>query len=279
MADIKHILVASDLTDGSHRALVRAVQLKQATAAALTLLHVAEPGLAEELAESRRSAALAALRSHMTQASQEELRRVVIEVLTGTPAATILGEAEAQGTDLIVLGEPRKQRMKELFVGTTAERVIRQSERPVLVVKGQPDKAYQRVLVAFDLSQAAERVLDTTLALAPLAEFRLVHARRNSSGRVPEGMEEKGANERARSLLEDAARRAGARSAYPHTKLAVDMVEGPPAAVIANTAAAFGADLLAMGTHGRGRVRTALFGSVAQELVATSSCDVLVTRP
>jgi nucleotide-binding universal stress UspA family protein len=49
--------------------------------------------------------------------------------------------------------------------------------------------------------------------------------------------------------------------------------------VIAKALESFGADLLAMGTHSRGRLERAFFGSVAQQLVATSSCDVLVAPP
>jgi nucleotide-binding universal stress UspA family protein len=263
-------LVASDLTDRSCLALGRAIRLKRASAAALTLLHVIEPGLTEELEHNRRAAARATLEAHLSQASHEELRRVVIEVLVGDPVATIVAESEARGADLIVLGEPAKRRLKELFVGTTAERVVRNSQRPVVVVKTQSDGPYQRVVVAFDLSEAAERVLDTALSLAPHAQFRLVHA----SG--PGGAEER---ERTRGHLDDVAKRARDRSAYPSARVALEVVEGHPASVVANARAAFDADLLAMGTHGRGRLQTAFLGSVAQELAATSACDVLVTRP
>jgi nucleotide-binding universal stress UspA family protein len=267
MTEIKHILVASDLTDRSCLALGRAIQLKRASAAALTLLHVIEPGLTEELEHNRRATARATLETHLSQASHEELRRVIIEVLVGNPVSTIVAEAEARGADLIVLGEPPKRRLKELFVGTTAERVVRNSQRPVLVVKTQSDGPYQRVVVAFDLSEAAERVLDTALSLAPHAQFRLVHA----SG--------PGGAERTRGHLDDATKQVRDRSAYPSARVALEVVEGHPASVVANARAAFDADLLATGTHGRGRLQTAFLGSVAQELAATSACDILVTRP
>jgi nucleotide-binding universal stress UspA family protein len=151
MTEIKHILVASDLIDRSCLALGRAIQLKRASAAALTLLHVIKPGLTEELEHNRRAAARATLETHLSQASHEELRRVIIEVLVGDPVSTIVAGAEARGADLIVLGEPAKRRLKELFVGTTAERVVRDSQRPVLVVKTQSDgpEREHRVVVQF----------------------------------------------------------------------------------------------------------------------------------
>jgi len=121
----------------------------------LTLLHVVEPGLAPELTQRRRAESIAILEARMLDVSEGSLRHVVIEALIGDPFATIVGEAEARNADLIVLGEPGKQRLKDLFVGTTTERVIRHSERPVLVVKEASAEAYRRVLVAFDLSEGA----------------------------------------------------------------------------------------------------------------------------
>src|SRR5262249_25093660 len=157
------ILLASDLTERSRCALIRAVQLKRATAAGLTLLHVAEPGLTGELARSRQAAAMTTMETHFSDVSAGKLRRVVFKVLVGDPVAAIVEEAEWASADLVVLGEPGKHRIKELFAGTTAERVIRHSRRPVLVAKVRSDQPYRRVVIAFDRSEAAQRALATAL--------------------------------------------------------------------------------------------------------------------
>ena len=41
----------------------------------------------------------------------------------------------------------------------------------------------------------------------------------------------------------------------------------------------FQPDLLAMGTHARSSLGTALVGSLARDLLTEASCDVLVARP
>jgi len=274
MTQMLQILLASDLTERSRCALVRAVQLKQATAAGLTLLHVAEPGLTGELAKSREEAATATLKAHLSDVSTGKLRRVLIKVAVGDPVAAIVAEAESRDADLVVLGQPGKHRIKELFAGTTAERVIRYSRRPVLVAKVTSDQPYQRVVIAFDRSEAAERALATALALAPRAEFHLVYA--SQSPKAGRGEEEA---ERMQIVLENAAKQVTRRSLYRHTRLTMKVRAGAPVHTITNALQAFDADLLAMGTHGRGRLQTALFGSVAQELLAASPCDVLLTRP
>jgi len=274
MTQILQILLASDLTERSRCALVRAVELKRATAAGLTLLHVAEPGLRGELAKSGEAAAMATMEAHLSDASKGKLRRVLIKVGVGDPVAAIVAEAESRDADLVVLGQPGKHRIKELFAGTTAERVIRYSRRPVLVAKVPSNRPYQRVVIAFDRSEAAQRALATALALAPRAEFYLVHA--SQSPEAGRGKEEA---ERVEVLLENAAKQVTRRSLYRHTRLTIEVREGAPVHTITSALQAFDADLLAMGTHGRGRLQTALFGSVAQELLAVSPCDVLVTQP
>jgi nucleotide-binding universal stress UspA family protein len=53
---------------------------------------------------------------------------------------------------------------------------------------------------------------------------------------------------------------------------------GPIAGTIVERAAAIGADMIVMGTHGRGGVVHLLMGSVAERVVRTARCPVLTTR-
>jgi nucleotide-binding universal stress UspA family protein len=57
-----------------------------------------------------------------------------------------------------------------------------------------------------------------------------------------------------------------------------DVVFGPIAPTIVERAAQIGADLIVMGTHGRGGVAHLLMGSVAERVVRTAGCPVLTTR-
>jgi nucleotide-binding universal stress UspA family protein len=54
---------------------------------------------------------------------------------------------------------------------------------------------------------------------------------------------------------------------------------GDPAREIADAARALDVDLITTTTHGRGRLRHALFGSTAEEIITESPCSVLVVRP
>ena len=57
MANIKHILVATDLSDRSERACERGIRLARERAATVDLLHVVEGGLKAQVQERRRALA------------------------------------------------------------------------------------------------------------------------------------------------------------------------------------------------------------------------------
>ena len=55
-------------------------------------------------------------------------------------------------------------------------------------------------------------------------------------------------------------------------------LEGPPAEAIVELAGQIGTDLIAMTTHGRGRLKRIFLGSVADAIVRHASCPVLLVR-
>ncbi len=57
-----------------------------------------------------------------------------IEVMVGTASQAIIGTAIAKNSTLIVLGKKGRSFIKDLLLGSTAERVIRDSKLPVLLV-------------------------------------------------------------------------------------------------------------------------------------------------
>lgn len=79
-------------------------------------------------------------------------------------------------------------------------------------------------------------------------------------------------HEHAEQVLTEAV--TAALAAHPGATVAGEAVEGRPATVL--TAAARGADLLVLGSHGHSRLRHAVLGSVAEECVRLATCPVVV---
>lgn len=62
------------------------------------------------------------------------------------------------------------------------------------------------------------------------------------------------------------------------SRVAVETRVGAPAASIAEAARHYGADLIVMATHGRSGLSHIIAGSVAEDVLRTASCPVLVLR-
>jgi universal stress protein E len=61
--------------------------------------------------------------------------------------------------DLIVMGAHRKELLRDIFVGTTIERVIRTGSHPVLMVNSEVEQSYSNVLAAVDMSEPSARAI------------------------------------------------------------------------------------------------------------------------
>jgi nucleotide-binding universal stress UspA family protein len=80
--------------------------------------------------------------------------------------------------------------------------------------------------------------------------------------------------EDAESLVQAAVARV--KESYPRVPCSGKAVEGHPAAVLLAEAKA--ADLIVLGSHGRGEFASLLLGSVAQQVIHNAPCPVVVVR-
>jgi nucleotide-binding universal stress UspA family protein len=289
------ILVASDLSARARRALARARQLATQHGAALTALTVvAGVGAAASLRESARlspglratilKGATAALRRQLGGRAAERAPHIATLATIGTPFVEIIRQARKRDAGLIVLGAHGGGFLRELLFGTTAERVIRKGDRPVLVVKRASVRPYRHVLVAVDFSETSRRALVAAAQLAPHARFQLLHAYEVS---YEARLRAAGAREaeirrlhdhyrdKARAQLEELIEASG----LDRARVSASLRRGHPAAVIRRALAVDRVDLVAIGTHGLAGLRYILLGSVAEHVLREAPSDVLVVRP
>lgn len=83
--------------------------------------------------------------------------------------------AEELHADLVVTGS-RGADFGHRLVGSVAERVVRMSLRPVLLVRRAPRTPYRRILVPVDFSIWSELSIHTALRVVPGAHLVLLHA-------------------------------------------------------------------------------------------------------
>ena len=179
MSILKRIVAGTDLSWYAGRAETRAAMLaRELGSESLDLLHVIG------------NLALESLRHLATQTPQETEQRVIDSarkqidetahqlaekhgipvtptLAIGRAHVDIVRHAESIDAGMVVLGAHGGSFLRELFLGSTAEKVLRKHSRPVLIVKREPQGPYQLVLVQVDFSEASRLVLELALRIAP----------------------------------------------------------------------------------------------------------------
>lgn len=280
---MKNILMATDLSARSDRALERALRLASDHGAALTLVHVIDEDLPASIADAQETAAKQAIQTHVGTLTADNGPSVSIEVVFGRPHVDILGISEKAEAEMIVLGMHREDAFKDMFHGTTVERIIRAGDRPVLLVKDRVSGPYRRIMVGVDFSVYSRRAVEFAVRFAPSAEFHLVHAydvpfKGFLFGQDTRRQVSKQHQMQFQQMIDEEMGTFLASLEVKEPKLQRVMQEGLPQEVIHRQIGRIEPDLLVIGTHGRTGVAHAVLGSVADDLLRSPPCDVLAVK-
>jgi nucleotide-binding universal stress UspA family protein len=280
---MRKFLTATDLSARSDRALERAVMLANDHNARLTILHVVDEDLPSTLADSQKDTAKEGIEQHVNSLTVAGSLNVSIKIILGKAYINILEMSDKMGAELIVLGMHREDALRDMFRGTTAERVIRGSRVPVLLVKDRPDNPYRRIMVGVDFSVYSRRAVEFAMGLVPSGEFHLVHAydtpfRGFLYGHDTQRQIREQHHIQLRKMVEE--EMAGLLRRFESSGSAIERVmeEGPVRDVIHRQVKRLKPDLLVVGTHGRIGVAHALLGSLAEDFLSQPPCDVLAVR-
>jgi nucleotide-binding universal stress UspA family protein len=197
-----------------------------------------------------------------------------VDVRVG-PAARVLAETAAErDAGLIVLGGKRHHALGRWFGGSTAHRTVRLSEVPVLITTESAARV-ERILAAVDLSQAAAPTIAAAERYAGVFGARLLvmHAIEDVPFAVeyPALLDPVALERRVTRALEDSV---WPLITSPETERVVR--HGAPKPQIEAEVASWGAQLVVVGSHGRGWVDRVLLGSVAESLITSLPASLLV---
>ena len=293
-ARFNSVLVPLDLTPASDRALGRLSLLPLAEDARVTLLHVVPRSLsAGDQRKATRDATriLAGEARHMTK-SLPRNARIEPLVKLGAVAREIGACATKVRAELIVVGRGGARILRESFLGSTAERIVRQARLPVLVVRLPPRASYRRPALALDLDQVAHQVVRLSLQILPpprpgVAVFHAFNIPRQGMSYPSLSQDEAAevkdefrlkASEELAELLATALARA---NVPPEDALAwtTHVWYGSPRMVVRTALRRIEPDLLALGSRGYSGAAYAFLGTVAGDLLRAAKCDVLVVPP
>jgi nucleotide-binding universal stress UspA family protein len=275
---ISRIVAATDLSARGERAVGRALRLRRRFGAQLTVLHVVEDELPERIAARRAEEARELIDGQLrARGEPPDLEATAVEVAFGTGYAAVIQRAQALGAGLTVLGSHRENTWRDLFLGSTIERVLRQGDTPVLTVKHEPAAEYARVLVAVDFSVYSRLALEFACRLVPDGEFLVLHAYDLPFADFLPDVQTRHVDLLEREIREQMAALLRGLPAG-RSKVTSEVRLGEAVPVVEAATAEFRPDLLVVGTHGRTGVAHAILGSIAGKLLHRSRCDVLAVR-
>lgn len=146
----KNILVATDFGEAALRALRYGAEFARAFGARLHVLHVADDLALHAVVDTPAGVPtidFASMQVALEEAARGDLRALIRSVdLRGLnllpsvirdaqPSRAIVGYARAQQVDLVVIGTHGRNRLADFFLGSVAQRVVRNAECPVLTVR------------------------------------------------------------------------------------------------------------------------------------------------
>ena len=289
MAEIKRIVAATDMSQFANCAEARAAMLAHELGAeSLDLLHIVDSLSLEALRqlvqtpEEVEHRLLESSRDRMTEIENRLRDQYGVSVTTttlnvGRTHTEIIHYAKLLKAGLVVMGVHGGSIVRDLFVGSTVDKVLRTLTCPVLVVKREPEAPYQRVLVPVDFSESSRLGVDLALTIAPHASITVLHAFEvpfeanfNFSEEQVEAYVTKLRAEKSEELdklLSDF---------EPSAALSSAVEFGPASTMIREQTEVLDPDLIVIGKHRKSGFDDLLLGSVTRQVMQYADCDVLV---
>lgn len=281
------LMLATDLSNRSDRALRRAARLARQFDCPWFILHVVDedqPQLRIELEVEQVRRYLAEQLDFFTELAG---RAPEIWVEVGDPAQHIADCTRWANIDLLVVGSHRKNPLRDIFVGTTLERLLRTSHVPILLVNKAPVGDYLMPLLALDCSPASAQAVRAAheLGLLPKTGAKALHAFDPLGGTMVLAASAGAGTIPGDYAAEERRRATAALDEFLHQEELDTVIdqrlieEGQPMTALRRLLERDHVDLLVMGTRGLTGMKRVLIGSVADAAIRELDCDILTVPP
>lgn len=279
---LSSVVVPTDFSAGGQAAIERALRLPLSKKAKVTLLHVVPDDIPGNLrvqaiaeAEAGLEKALSSVHG-LAQARGLAPSQFITDVVEGDAARQILKRAHTAEADLVVMGRHGRRPVADLFLGSTAQKVVKAGDVGVLLVQRPASAQWKRALVAVDLQRSSIALVKQAQPLLELAgEVTLFHA-----SRVPFEEYVTMTGELSRSyreeFLSDAEADLEALVAKTGLRAKTEAQPGDPRLLVLDELRQEDVDLLVVGAHEKKRLQRLFMGSVAEWLMTHAKCDVLI---
>lgn len=299
MLKIKNILFPTDFSTCSKYAFQHAAYLAEKYKASLHMLHAIvlfheDPHDAafhyhntEELHDKLKN--LASEETNSIVASIQPKTAEIIQVQEKGISAgdVILDYAQEHNIDLIVMGTHGRGGIKNLLLGSVAEKVVQLAQCPVLSIREledpKPLEALENILVPIDFSDYSRKALSYAKELAKEYQCKLgllhvvedrVHPALYATGKTSIFDIMPDVKKKSTALMKQQLKEAPG----PEVQAYFSIVEGHAATEIISFSEKYENDLIVISTHGQSGLEYFLFGSVTEKVVRRSACPVFTVK-
>ncbi|MCB0564034.1 MAG: universal stress protein [Phaeodactylibacter sp.] len=282
MRILEKILLATDLLPSSENVVGNAIALAKAFHSKIILLHVLPDDIgnekAKKLLEDTVSWQLAAVNARI---QKEGVNRVEPLLEWGEHCNKIVDTGKRLDVNLILIGAGERDEGQQLRLGSSAEKIIKRSGQPVLVVEPGRPLAVKTILCPVDFSDQSRRALKDAIIFARRfeAELTILSVYKpitSSTFSFKYDWEEENTriafkhiaqfNEFLKEFnLRDVNWKKEVRRGKPDTEIRAEISES-------------NIDLLIMGTTGRSGLSKMMIGSVTEKVIREVPCTFITTK-
>jgi len=273
---MKKILIPTDFSKHAEYALKVAAQIARKNNGEIILLHMLElpqqgsdaVGSGKELPEIMffKNAAINRLEELMDEDYLDGIK-VSEAVLFELAFEGVLKASKINDVDLVVMGSHGASGYKEMFIGSNAEKVVRNSEVPVLIIKKEQENFdVNNFVFASDFSEEIKKPFEKVVEFANKFDATLHLAMINTPNNFkPTSLSEQIMNEFVANFK--------INKFETHVYNESNVEKG-----ILNFSNSINADLIGMSTHGRKGLSHFFNGSISEDLVNHASRPVITFK-
>jgi len=273
---MKKILVPTDFSKSAEYALKIAAQIAKKNSGELFLLHMLELPtsgndamlVSHDIPELMlfKNAAIAKL-DHLMDADYLKGLEVTKIIQFEMAFEGIIKNGEQHNVDLIVMGSHGASGFQEMFIGSNTEKVVRNSNVPVLVIKHEDNNFNaDNFVFASDFSDEIKKPFEKVVAFANKFNSHLHLVNINTPNNFK-------STKVAQKIMDEFVKDFDIKNFTTHIYNDINVEKG-----ILHFAKSINADLIGMSTHGRKGISHFFNGSISEDLVNHAKRSVITFK-
>jgi universal stress protein E len=279
---IKKILLAHDFSKSSNNVVTTAMELAKVFHSEIVPIHILPDDVVTEKVKSLlEETATKKLQETIDHLKSEGVKAGEPILAFGSPHEKIVEAAVDTNANLIVIGSGVNKKGKKFLLGTTTERIIQKSEKPVFVEKEDVPLKVKHILCPVDFSDTSKRALRNAITMAYRfkAELSILSVCELQGSAWFTSKEDREA-ENDKRCTEHSNKFDNFLKGFNLSDLKwnKETRRGNPAEEILSAVSEKEIDLLVMGTAGKTGLSRLVIGSVTEKVIREVPCSFLTMK-